>query len=57
MSRQLSLSLAAEFPEFIEVNSVLRLAALTWTKFGISAADLIELDPWIVEMIRISLES
>jgi len=57
MSRQLSLSLAAEFPEFIDLNALLRLAALTWPRFGLSAADLMELDPWLVEMIRISLES
>jgi len=55
MAEQFLSAIAQEFPEFIEVNSVLRLAALTWPKFGISAADLIELDPWVVEMIRVSL--
>ena len=57
MAQQLSHSLAAEFPEYYELNAILRLAALTWPKFGISAADLVELDPWVVEMIRVSLDS
>jgi hypothetical protein len=57
MSQQLTLSLAEEIPEYFEMQNILRMAAQTWPRFGISAADLVNLDPWVVEMIRVSLES
>ena len=55
MAEQLSHTLAAEFPEFITLNEILRLAAVTWPRFGISAAELANLDPWEFEMLKIYL--
>lgn len=57
MAEQFLSAIAQEFPEFIEAGALLRLAALTWPRFGLSAADLIELDRWTLEMLRINLES
>lgn len=55
MSRQFSHTLAAEFPEYIELNELLNLAAVTWPRFGLSAADLAEMDDWTLEMLRASI--
>lgn len=56
MSRQLAHSLAAEIPEFYQVQSLLSLAAQTWPRFGLSAGDLAEMDDWSIEVIRAALE-
>jgi hypothetical protein len=56
LSRQFSHTLAAEFPEYVELNELLDLAAVTWPRFGLSAADLAELDDWTLEILRMSLD-
>lgn len=56
MVEQLSRSLAAEFPEYAELTALLRLAAQTWPRYGLSADDLSKLDPWTMEMLRIALD-
>jgi len=55
MSQQLTLSLAQEIPEYFEMQSILRMAAQTWPRFGISAAELTHLDSWTIELLRVSL--
>lgn len=57
MARQLSHTLAAEFPEYVATQNILKLAALTWPIYGISAGDLAEMDNWSVELLRTILES
>jgi hypothetical protein len=56
MSQQLSLSLAQEFPEYYSTQSILKLAAQTWPRFGLSAGDLAEMDSWSIEVIRAIIE-
>jgi len=56
MSQQFYHSLAAEFPEYVELNSLLSLAAKTWPRFGIDAAQLSEMDDFQLEMIRIMFD-
>ena len=56
MAEQLSHTLAAEFPEFITLNQILRLAAVTWPRFGLSAADLAQMDDWQLEMLKVYLD-
>jgi hypothetical protein len=55
MSRQLAHSLAQEIPEYFEMQNILRMAAQTWPRFGISAGELSQLDSWTVELLRVSL--
>lgn len=55
MTEQLARALAAEFPEYAELTALLRLAAQTWPRYGLSAGDLSKLDPWIMEMLRTML--
>jgi hypothetical protein len=55
MSQQLAHSLAQEIPEYFEIQNILRLAAQTWPRFGISAGELSQLDSWTVELLRVSL--
>jgi hypothetical protein len=55
MSQQLTLSLAEEIPEYFELNAILRIAAQTWPRFGISASELVNLDSWTLELLRVSL--
>jgi hypothetical protein len=52
MARQLSHTLAAEYPEYVATQNLLKLAALTWPNYGISAGDLAEMDDWSVELLR-----
>lgn len=56
MAEQLARALASEFPEYAELTALLRLAAQTWPRYGLSAGDLSKLDPWIMEMLRIMLD-
>jgi hypothetical protein len=55
MSQQLTLSLAEEIPEYFEMQNILRLAAQTWPRFGISAGELSQLDAWTIELLRVTL--
>jgi len=43
--------MAAEFPEVIELQSLLSLAQITWKYYGISAQDLANLDDWTIEVL------
>jgi hypothetical protein len=45
--------LATDHPDYLELSSILHLASHTWPKFGISAAELSQLDPHTLEMIKI----
>lgn len=51
MVKQLSLTLAADFPEVIELQELLSLARITWKHYGISAQDLTRLDSWTIEVL------
>jgi len=51
MARQLSLTLAADFPEIVELQELLSLARVTWKYYGISAQDLADLDDWTIEVL------
>jgi hypothetical protein len=56
MAEQFISSLAAEFPEFIKLNSILQLARRTWPRVGLSAADLSQMDDFTLEMLRVALD-
>ncbi len=56
MARQFLSGLASEFPEYVELNGLLRLAAVTWPRFGLSAVDLAEMDDWTLELLKASLD-
>lgn len=45
--------LAADHPDYLELSNILHLASLTWPRFGLSAAELSQLDPYTLEMIKI----
>lgn len=45
--------LATDHPDYIELSSLFHMASYTWPKFGISAAELSQLDPHTLEMIKI----
>lgn len=55
MAGQLGRAIAVEFPEYLAINSLLQLAAQTWPRFGLSAADLAKMDMWTVEILRMML--
>ena len=40
MVKRLLASLADDFPEYVELHSILGMAAVTWSRFGISANEL-----------------
>ena len=44
-----------EFPEYLELNRILKLSEITWRRFGLSAGDLSELDGWTLELIQAAL--
>lgn len=45
--------LATDHPDYLELSNILHLATITWPKFGISAAELSQMDPHLLEMIKI----
>lgn len=47
--------LAAEFPEYVEMNQILHLAAQTWPRFGISAAEIAALSAYEVALLKVAL--
>jgi hypothetical protein len=48
--------MAREFPEYLELSALLTLASITWTRFGISAGELAQMDEMTVEMVRLLVE-
>jgi hypothetical protein len=57
MVNQLAEALVNEFPDYIELDGLLRLAAKTWPLYGLSAADLARMDHWTLELIRVRLDT
>lgn len=55
MAGQLGQAIAVEFPEYFIINNLLQLAAQTWPRFGLSAADLGQMDLWTLELLRVAL--
>ena len=53
MARQFTQALAAEFPEVIELQNLLNLAAFTWPKYGISANELSQMDEWTKLVLQV----
>lgn len=51
----MSRAIVDEFPEFIELSALLKLAAVTWPRFGLSAAQLAEMDLWALELLRVAI--
>jgi hypothetical protein len=56
MVSQLAEALVKEFPEYVEMDNLLRLASKTWPLYGISAMDLSKLDYWTIELLKVRLE-
>jgi len=52
---QLSHTLAAEFPDYIEFSNLLDLSEITWKHYGMSAETLAGLDEWHKHMLLIKL--
>lgn len=55
MARQALRRLAEEFPDYLELRDLLRLASLTWPKYGLSADKLARMDSLDLEMLRFEL--
>ena len=55
MVNQLHGRLAEEFPDYMELVSLLNLAAVTWPRFGLSVKDLSELDYLTLEFLRVAI--
>lgn len=55
MLKKLRAEIATQFPEYVELDNLLTLAALTWKQFGISAGELSQMDDVEREMIWIRM--
>lgn len=53
MVRRLTEGIYRDYPEYMELYSLLSLAATTWRLFGISAGELAEMDDLTREMIKL----
>ena len=53
MAQQITDYIYNEFPDYVEMNGLLNLAARTWPLFGISASELSESSDYEQEMLRI----
>jgi len=49
--------LAAEYPEYPELYSLLALGAVTWPRYGLSAAELARMSESELELIRLMTEA
>jgi hypothetical protein len=56
MAGQIARAIATEFPEFINLKGLLDMAAVTWPRYGLSAAELRQMNLWEVEMLRVLIE-
>lgn len=55
MLTKLRAQLVAEFPEYVELDNLLGLAAITWRKYGISAGELSQMGDVEREMLWLKL--
>ena len=55
MARQLSHTLAAEYPEYVSFSKLLDLSEITFNRYGIDAEKLSEMDDWQMEMLLVKL--
>lgn len=53
MVSQLARRLSDDHPAYVELSGLLRLAAVTWRRYGLSAADLADLDPETLAHVRL----
>lgn len=56
MVKQVWAGVVRDYPEFAELNSLLTLAATTWPRWGISAAQLAQMDEEGLTMLRLIVE-
>lgn len=56
MATRLAGRIARDFPEYLELHTVLSLAESTWRRVGIGALDLLEMNEYEVGLIRLYLE-
>lgn len=56
MAQQITDYIIKEFPDYVELNGLLNLAAQTWPLFGISAIDLSQANEYDQEMLRIYIK-
>jgi hypothetical protein len=56
MAKQHYRRLAADYPEYLELVELLRLAGHTWPRWGLSVSDLAQMDDTTRAMIRVALE-
>lgn len=55
MARQVWANVAERHPAYVELHDVLSLAAETWPRFGIGAAELAEMDEMSLAQLRLAL--
>ncbi len=55
MEKRVRQRIVTDHPDYVEISELLNAAAITWPRWGLSAADLAQLDPYEREIIYLKL--
>jgi len=55
MAERLTAQIESEHPDFVELRYLLNLAAETWPRWGLSVAELSQLDEYTLQMLAIAV--